>query len=324
MEIGTLAAILGGALALLSPCGALLLPAFFASTSGAGARLAAHMGLFYAGLLVVLVPLGMGASALGRVVNNLFSQHRSTLILVAGILIIVFGIMQIGGWGFRLDKLVPGRAGSAATTTAGVVRAFFLGITSGVAGFCAGPILGAILSMVAFQGEGKLLNGAFLMAAYGVGMILPLVFLVLVWHRTGIRDRARGRTFEIAGRQFHTTSVITGLVLIAVGIVFITTNGLISMPELVDSDIQSTLQQGASSLGSSLPQVGLIVLAAVVALTLWWFWPRGAAADASTESTDSTESTNSANSTNSTNSANSAGATTTETGSTDGTREEQR
>lgn len=268
MEITLLAAVLGGALALLSPCGALLLPAFFASSAGTGGRLAAHIGLFYAGLLVVLVPLGMGASALGLLLN----EYREVLIVTAGLLIIAFGLMQIAGWGFRLDRLAPRRATAAAHGAAGVVRAFFLGITSGVAGFCAGPILGAVLTLAAAQGDP--LGGAILLAGYGAGMVLPLVILVLAWHRVGFRNRMRGRTFAVAGRTFHTTSVLTGLLLIAVGVAFIATNGLVSMPQLVDLGTQSRLQQGASSLGAALPQVALIVIGAVVALALWWFWPR--------------------------------------------------
>ena len=49
MDIGVLGAFLGGALALLSPCGALLLPAFFASTVGSGPRLALHGAVFSSG-----------------------------------------------------------------------------------------------------------------------------------------------------------------------------------------------------------------------------------------------------------------------------------
>ncbi len=57
MDIGLVTAFLGGMLAILSPCGALLLPAFFASTVGAGPRLLLHGSIFYLGLLLVLVPL---------------------------------------------------------------------------------------------------------------------------------------------------------------------------------------------------------------------------------------------------------------------------
>ena len=59
-------AFLGGVLALLSPCGALLLPAFFASTVGTGPRLWTHAAVFYVGLVAVLVPLHVAVVALRR------------------------------------------------------------------------------------------------------------------------------------------------------------------------------------------------------------------------------------------------------------------
>src|SRR5699024_4766630 len=78
MDIGLIAAFIGGILALLSPCGALLLPAFFASSVGGGLRLAAHGLIFFTGLLVVLVPLGLGAGAVG----TLFVSYRGLIVLI--------------------------------------------------------------------------------------------------------------------------------------------------------------------------------------------------------------------------------------------------
>jgi len=79
VDIGLVTAFLGGMLAILSPCGALLLPAFFASTVGAGPRLLLHGSIFYLGLLLVLVPLGVGAGAIG----TLFLTHRALVIGIA-------------------------------------------------------------------------------------------------------------------------------------------------------------------------------------------------------------------------------------------------
>src|SRR5699024_9844443 len=79
MDIGLIAAFLGGVLALLSPCGALLLPAFFASSVGGGLRLGLHALVFYVGLVLVLVPLGLGVGALG----SLFVTYRTTIVVVA-------------------------------------------------------------------------------------------------------------------------------------------------------------------------------------------------------------------------------------------------
>jgi len=48
--IGYLAAFLGGVLTLLSPCSALLLPAFFAYAFASRSRLLGRTAVFYAGL----------------------------------------------------------------------------------------------------------------------------------------------------------------------------------------------------------------------------------------------------------------------------------
>ncbi|BAS07616.1 biogenesis protein [Arthrobacter sp. Hiyo4] len=58
MVIGYAGAFLGGILTLLSPCSALLLPAFFAYAFSTKTRLVARTALFYLGLLSTLVPLG--------------------------------------------------------------------------------------------------------------------------------------------------------------------------------------------------------------------------------------------------------------------------
>ena len=66
-DIGYLAAFLGGALALISPCSALLLPAFFAYSLASPGRLLARTGAFYLGLAPELGQLdGEVPGAAGR------------------------------------------------------------------------------------------------------------------------------------------------------------------------------------------------------------------------------------------------------------------
>ena len=128
VEVSFLAAFLGGVLSLLSPCSALLLPAFFAYAFQGGGELVKKTGIFYLGLATTLVPLGMGISAVSRV----FYGYRGTLILIAGGLIIAFGILQIAGRGFSVGPLarLQGRIkGDSASAT------YALGAVYGFAGF---------------------------------------------------------------------------------------------------------------------------------------------------------------------------------------------
>src|SRR5690625_4018795 len=104
MDVGSLTALIGGTLALLSPCGALSLLSLFAVTAGSGARLWAHGAWFSVGLLVVLVPLGLRAGVLGP----LFASLRDDIIIGASILMVALGIIQLLGFGFDPSRFDPG------------------------------------------------------------------------------------------------------------------------------------------------------------------------------------------------------------------------
>ena len=267
MDIGLIAAFLGGVLALLSPCGALLLPAFFASSVGGGLRLGLHALVFYVGLVVVLVPLGLGVGALGTV----FVSYRTAIVVVASVLLIGFGVVQLLGFGFNPARLIPGAHGlhQQAATRTGLVKTLFLGAASGLAGVCSGPILGAVLTLAAARGDVLLAGG--LLAVYAGGMVAPLMLLAWAWTRMSDRSRRalRGRPFRVLGRELHTISVITGLVLIGVGVLFWTTNGLVTAPALVPSGVQLWLQERSALLSGPVVDIVAIVLVAGLVLAVW-------------------------------------------------------
>ncbi len=268
MDIGLVTAFLGGMLAILSPCGALLLPAFFASTVGAGPRLLLHGSIFYLGLLLVLVPLGVGAGAIG----TLFLTHRALVIGIASGILVVFGLLQIFGIGFDPARLLPGGQAlqQRASSSVGVIKTFLLGSASGIAGFCAGPILGAVLTLAAAQGD--LFTAGALLAVYGAGMVVPLLIIAALWGKIGDqgRRRLRGRSFTVLGREFHTTSVITGVLITIVGVVFWATNGLIDMPSLIPTSVSAWVQGRSSILANGWVDLGVILAVAAIALLVWW------------------------------------------------------
>jgi len=274
MDIGLLSAFLGGVLALLSPCAALLLPAFFASSVGAGPRLLVHGLVFYLGLLTLLVPLGLGVGFIG----GLLTTHRQAIVVLSSLVLIVLGITQLFGHGFDLSRMFPGQSAlqSSAAAATGLGKSFILGMTSSIAGFCAGPILGAVLTLAATSGNAVV--SALILSAYGAGMVLPLLIIVLLWNKLGQRGQSvlRGRVFTFLGRQWHTTSVVTGLLVILVGIVFWTTNGLVGVPQLVPDETQAWLQESASLLRNPIFDIVMIIVVAAVVLLMWWKRQRSA------------------------------------------------
>ncbi|MDV6307633.1 cytochrome c biogenesis CcdA family protein [Gordonia amicalis] len=273
MDVGLIAAFAGGVLALLSPCGALLLPAFFASSVGARGRLVVHAAIFYAGLLITLLPVGMGVGALA----SRLTEHRSTIIAVAALLIVMLGVLQLFGRGFDLGRLVPGmsRVQQQSMARTGLVKTLLLGAVSGVTGFCTGPILGAVITMAASRGIG---GAALLLAVYALGMVVPLLILAVLWTRIGEAGRARlrGREVSLGRLRLHTTHLIAGGLLIAVGVVFWLTNGFVGAPEPIGIDAQGWLQNAAGMLAT--PIVDIIAIAVLATVVLNWWWRRSSRA----------------------------------------------
>lgn len=268
MDIGLITAFLGGTLALLSPCGALLLPAFFASVAGSGPRLLLHGSIFTLGLLLVLVPLGIGVGAVG----SLFLKHRMLIIAIASAILVIFGLLQIFGIGFDAAKFLPGvhTLQYRAATSVGLAKTFLLGAASGIAGFCAGPILGAVLTIAAAQGE--MVGAGLLLAVYGAGMVVPLLIIASCWGRLGQRGRRvlRGRSFTVFGRPFHSTSVITGLIITTAGILFWVTNGLVNVPSLLPTSVSAWLQGNSSVLAHRWVDLAVVLAIVGVMLFIWW------------------------------------------------------
>lgn len=276
-EVTTLTALVAGVLALLSPCSALLLPSFFAYAFASPRALLARTGVFYVGLAATLVPLGLGASA----ASTLFYGHRAQLISVAGWIIIALGVLQLLGRGFaipgvsRLHGWVMGRDGDSWVST------LVLGAVYGLAGFCSGPVLGAILTVAATQ-ETPWAGGA-LLAAYALGMTVPMFVLALLWTRfdLGRRRWLRGRTLQLGPVRTHTTSLVAGALFIGVGVLFLRydgTAGLTGTFGLGDTtDLEYDAQRWVTEVLAGVPLSAALLLVAGGAAFVAWRRTRRAA-----------------------------------------------
>ncbi|MCX3059014.1 cytochrome c biogenesis CcdA family protein [Streptomyces beihaiensis] len=274
-DIGYLAAFLGGLLALLSPCSALLLPAFFAYSVDSPTRLVARTGIFYLGLATTLVPLGAAGSYAGR----LFYGHRDLLVAVGGWLIIALGVLQTAGRGFASRRMTELSGRIRATTALSV---YALGAVYGLAGFCAGPILGSVLTVAALGGHP--VYGALLLAVYALGMAVPLFLLALLWDRfdLGRRRWLRGRSLRVGRLELHTTTLVSGLFFIGLGTLFLAFDGTTALPGLLDVDDSFAAEQWARGIGDRVPDTALLVAAvAVVGVCLVVRAVRGRVGDAS-------------------------------------------
>ncbi|MGW8993287.1 cytochrome c biogenesis CcdA family protein [Streptomyces zhihengii] len=259
-DIGYLAAFLGGLLALISPCSALLLPAFFAYSVDTTGRLTARTCVFFAGLATTLVPLGAAGSFAGR----LFYGHRDLLVAVGGWLIVALGVAQILGTGFASRRLAE-VSGRIRPTTA--LSVYALGLVYGLAGFCAGPILGSVLTVAAISGSP--VYGGLLLAVYALGMAVPLFVLALFWERYGLGRRRwlRGRELRAGRFRLHTTSLLAGLFFVLLGTVFLVFDGTTALPGLLSVDDSFAVEEWASGVGRAVPD-WVLLTAVVVAVAV--------------------------------------------------------
>lgn len=269
-EVNVVVALVAGVLALLSPCSALLLPSFFAVAFTSPRALLLRIAVFYVGLAATLVPLGVGASA----ASQLFYGHRAVLIAVAGWTIIGLGVLQAVGKGFavpgvsRLHGWVMGRDGTRWSST------LVLGAAYGLAGFCSGPILGAILTVAATRDAAW--EGGVLLAFYALGMAAPLFVLALLWNHFDLARQPwlRGRTLQLGPVRTHTTSLVGGLLFIAVGVLFLRYDGTAGLTGAFGvgdtTDLEFELQQWLSAWGGQVPAWVLPLIVFTIAAGVAW------------------------------------------------------
>ncbi|WP_024877572.1 cytochrome c biogenesis CcdA family protein [Saccharomonospora piscinae] len=260
-EIGLLGAFLGGVLSLLSPCSALLLPSFFAYAFDRLSTLAWRTTVFYAGLLVVLVPLGAGVGAIGA----LLTRYRGIATLVGGTVLVLLGLAMILGLGFGSAAAQRATARIRISSNASV---FALGAVYALAGFCSGPLLGSVLTVSATGGQP--VYGGTLMALYALGMAAPLFVLALAWDRfdLGRKDWLRGRPVRIGPLRTHSTSLISGLLFIGVGALFLLTDGTANLGGLTSVDTQFAWQVWLQDLTASVANTAVVLGVVLVALVV--------------------------------------------------------
>lgn len=81
--------------------------------------------------------------------------------------------------------------------------------------------------------------------------------------------RIEWRDLNVFGKQLHTTSVITGLLIAGVGVLFWTTNGLVSAPSLLPTEIDRWMQSHSGLLASHTANAIAVGVIAVVIILIW-------------------------------------------------------
>ncbi|MBI5649772.1 MAG: cytochrome c biogenesis protein CcdA [Chloroflexi bacterium] len=206
-----LATFVAGVLSFLSPCTLPILPGYFVFTFQAHRQNVAQMTLaFFLGLATTITLLGASATS----ISQLLARYLTQVTLIGGLAIIAFGVMSLFGKGFAGAQFQD----RPATTWLG---SYLYGATFALGwSACIGPILGAVLTLLATQGIG-IAQGALLAFVYALGLGAPLILVSTFFGRLGHGSLfwrvMRGKGFVIGGLHFHTTGILSGALLIAMG-----------------------------------------------------------------------------------------------------------
>lgn len=206
-------ALLAGLIAFASPCVLPLVPGYLAYVGGfTSPRERAGRGRLVLGVLLFI----LGFSVVFVVLNVVFAAAGALLIpwidlitRIAGIVLIVMGLVFIGQLGFLQRNLKP--QWRAAT---GLGGAPLLGIVFGIGWTpCIGPTLGAVLSL-SLDG-GNPLRGMLLGIVYCLGLGIPflLVALGLNWVTGAV---------AWLKRHIRVINIIGGALLILIGLLMVT------------------------------------------------------------------------------------------------------
>lgn len=206
-----------GLISFVSPCCLPLVPGYLATVSGVepahlgrriDPRVIARSGLFVATFSLLFVLLGLTATAAG----SFLFDNQPTLNKVAGVAIVAMGLLFVASvFVTRLNRewrphALIERAGRGGPVVAGA--AFAIAWTP-----CVGPTLGAILGLASTQNGTA--TGAALLAVYSSGLALPFLFSAVAFNTAT-------RAFGFFRRHYAAIQVVSGLVLIAMGVLVIT------------------------------------------------------------------------------------------------------
>lgn len=220
-EVSIFSAFVAGILSFISPCVLPLVPVYLGimtrNTIYKGEkikisdRLYAFINsfLFTLGFSIVFISLGSTAAFLGQVLKNYFSIIGR----IGGAVLIIFGLHYVGL--FKIPFLnIEKRLHMPDTLKTGYMWSFIFGIIFSFGWIpCVGMILSAIL-LLAGRME-TLIQGIFLLIIYSAGLGIPFILAsIFISFFSNLLKRVN--------RHLNIISIISGVFLIALGIIFVT------------------------------------------------------------------------------------------------------
>jgi len=202
---------LEGIIAFISPCHLPMLPVYLSYFAGGDERdtkktVQSALG-FVLGFTIVFVALGAVTGLLG----GLLRRYETVVNIVAGAIVVLFGLNYIGV--FNIHFLHKARAGGTGKVS-GFFSAVLFGIVFSISWTpCVGMFLGSALMLASQQGTA--IKGIIMLLCFSAGLGLPFILSAL------LIDKLKS-TFDWIKKNYKAVNLISGLFLVAMGILMMT------------------------------------------------------------------------------------------------------
>lgn len=202
---------LEGVITFISPCLLPMLPiylSFFAAGDTDRRRTLRNALGFVLGFTIVFVIMGAFMGVMGKLVR----EYQTVLNIVTGSVVILFGLNFMGV--LKIGFLNRASQQDANVKDLNFFSSMLFGIVFSIGWTpCVGAFLGSAL-LLASQG-GSLLQGIVMLLAFSLGLGIPFVVSAL------LVDRLKG-AFDFIKRHYRVINLVSGLVLVIVGILMAT------------------------------------------------------------------------------------------------------
>ncbi len=226
-----LAGLLGGFIALLTPCVWPIIPmtvSFFLKRNKGRAKAIREALTYGLSIVIIYVALGLlitllfGANALNAMSTNAWFN------IFFALLLIIFAVSFFGAFELTLPSSWSNKIDQKSDRTTGILSIFLMAFTLVLVSFsCTGPIIGFLL--VAISTQGNILGPTFGMLGFSIGLAIPFALFALF--------PSLLKSTPKSGSWMNTIKVVLGFIELAFALKFLSVADLAYGWRLLDREV---------------------------------------------------------------------------------------
>lgn len=202
---------LEGIITFISPCLLPMLPIYISYFAGGDIRSTRKTVMTALGFVLGFTTVFVAMGALAGTVGSFLTRYQTTLNIVSGIIVIVFGLNFLGVFKFSIFR---GMRRNRAGTDLNFLSAALFGVVFSVGWTpCVGAFLGSALMLASQQAHA--LTGTLMLFCYSLGLGIPFVLSAV------LIDKLKS-AFDFIKRNYNIVNKISGSILIVIGLLMAT------------------------------------------------------------------------------------------------------